>query len=75
MKKATRKETVLGFFKICKYTFFSIWERKQAKKLGSLFLRVWSSLFLTSEKGNKRKNFLPFFKISKYAFFDICKKE
>ena len=33
-EKEDQQKIVLGCFKICKYTFFNIWQKAQVKKLG-----------------------------------------
>ena len=56
LKKGASKKVRLGFFKICKYTFFNILKTGQAKKLCQGFLRFVNILFLTFEKEDSQKN-------------------
>ena len=65
-KKEISKKIAPGFFRICKYTFFNIWQRNK-QKIASGFLGFVSIItFLVFEKGNKQKiapSFLGFVSI------------
>ena len=52
----TTKKVVLEFSKICKYTFFNIWKRRQGKKICEDFWRFVSILFINIwERGQAKK--------------------
>ena len=74
MKKGINEKIGLGLFKICKYAFFDIWKKVEAKKLGEVFLRFVSILFFIFQKEDKEKNWAIYFEICKYTFFSIWKK-
>ena len=68
MKKGISKKFELGFFNICKHTFFSIWKKEQPKKWARFFEDLQVYCFDSLEKGSSKKVFPGSLKINKYNF-------
>ena len=69
MKKGISKKFVLGFFNICKHTFFSIWKKEQPKNCARFFEDLQIYFFDSLEKGTSKRVVPGSLKICKYNFF------
>ena len=69
MKKGISKKFVLGFFNICKHTFFSIWKKGQPENCAGVLEDFQVYFFDSLEKGTSKRVVAGSLKICKYNFF------
>ena len=69
MKKGISKKFELGFFNICKHTFFSIWKKEQPENCAGFFEDFQVYFFDSLEKGTSKRVVPGSLKICKYNFF------